>query len=76
MQQSAFSKIGSDACLSDTKKKRGRKAQDNYLAKANQELEDMKSAYEKIRKELSVKERAKQRNRISALESRIKKRED
>ena len=36
----------------------------------------MKAEYEKIKKSLTVKQRAKERNKISALESRIKKRQN
>ena len=60
---------------SKIKKKRGRKAADNYLANSKRELEKMRSEYDKEKASLHVKERAKRRNRISALESRIKKRE-
>jgi len=58
----------------EPKKKRGRKAAVNYLSTAQTTLEEMRTKYEQEKKKLAVKERAKHRNRISALESRIKKR--
>ena len=61
--------------LSKLKKKRGRKAADNYLANSKKELLKMRAEYDQEKAGLHVKERAKRRNRISALESRIKKRE-
>jgi len=56
------------------RKKRGRKAKDGYLSTAQQELVDMKARYDCEKKNLDARERAKRRNRISALESRINKR--
>ena len=58
------------------KKKRGRRAMEDYLASAQEDLKKMKEKYDREKKGLNVKERAKHRNRISALESRIKKREN
>lgn len=55
-------------------RKRGRKAQDGYLETAEDQLKKLKVEYGKAKDGMGVKERAKHRNRISALESRIKKR--
>ena len=49
---------------------------EDYLASAQEDLKKMKEKYDREKKGLNVKERAKHRNRISALESRIKKREN
>ena len=57
------------------KKKRGRKANDKYLECAEKELERLKGDYKSKKADMKVKDRAKARNRISALESRIKKRQ-
>ena len=56
------------------KKKRGRKAKDDYLELAEAELKNLKADYNGKKKDMAVKDRAKARNRISALESHIKKR--
>lgn len=70
-----LSGAGGTANSSRLKKKRGRKAADNYLSNSKRELERLRFEYDKEKAGLHVKERAKRRNRISALESRIKKRE-
>ena len=49
---------------------------EDYLASAQEDLKKMKEKYDREKKGLNVKERAKHRNRISALESSIKKREN
>ena len=56
------------------KKKRGRKAKESYLEEAEKELTSLKQKYLGEKVGMKVSERAKARNRISALESRIKKR--
>jgi len=66
---------GTTTSSSRMKKKRGRKAADNYLSNSKKELDRLRLEYDKEKAGLHVKERAKRRNRISALESRIKKRE-
>ena len=55
-------------------KKRGRKAKESYLEEAEVELKKLKNDYAQKKISMPVSERAKARNRISALESRIKKR--
>ena len=54
--------------------KRGRRAQSDYLERAKRDLKALKMKYDQEKDSLDVGERAKHRNRISALESRIKKR--
>ena len=57
-------------------KKRGRRAKDDYLIEADKELQKLKLEYSQKKVGMVVAERAKARNRISALESRIKKRQN
>lgn len=59
----------------EKKKKRGRKARPSYLEESLRDLEKMREFYMKENKKMDVKTRAKARNRISAFESRIKKRQ-
>ena len=56
--------------------KRGRRAQSDYLERAKRDLKALKMKYDQEKDSLDVGERAKHRNRISALESRIKKRQN
>ena len=58
------------------KKKRGRKPQKDHLDKARSRLELLKAEYYDKDKEISTAARTKLRNKISALQSRIKRREE
>ena len=57
------------------KKKRGRKPEKDHLIKANRRLGLMQSEYRDNSKKMTVEARTKLRNKISALQSRIKQRE-
>ena len=58
------------------KKKRGRKTIADYVSIAQKELEKMRQAFDIEKKRMNPKERMKHRNRISALEYRIKARKN
>mmetsp|Transcript_35489 Transcript_35489/g.46695 ORF Transcript_35489/g.46695 Transcript_35489/m.46695 type:complete len:90 (+) Transcript_35489:1059-1328(+) len=58
------------------KKKRGRKPEKDHLVKAKLRLQLLRNDYNQNYKQMKVPERTKLRNKISALQSRIKRREE
>ena len=57
-------------------KPRGRRPRDNYIEKAQHELDEMKAHYDAIKDKISAKERASHRNRMYALKARIRNRSE
>lgn len=58
------------------KKKRGRKPDANHLTKARKRIQTLRQEYKVRQKNMSLPERIKLRNVISALQSRIQKKEE